>query len=431
MAMAEDRIAKALEVMKEADLKLQKLRSLHPFLIDVSLRETSVGHHIGQTLKEKLEILPKIREFGLQNIVLGALNYSIPDELSVDDDFMLHLRDHGHDLKGCFAFTSLGIQSADGNFQPDPSQIKIKSYRIPHTIHEIFLCSENRKALYDRETLLRSLPASIRWLRDNLVRGDEPTQIFINVVDGCDAFLENPQLVFDVLTVLANESIAGFSFQDDRGTFFPFQIAAFTKIVRSFLPPSQKILVHIHSGAGFENASVVEALLNGADGAWGALPKLGPVIGHASLSELIAHLTRIENPHMQHFQLKQLIPLSNSLQGSKEDLAGFDSMHVLGTNSYRLPLSFFRQIPGRPQDLPPEKIGGQYAYRICPVVSDASVIAGRLSEVTGQSAESFSAAVLEKMQRLMRQSLRQGRRVDYDLPENLLRLFTRAEEEIK
>ena len=161
MARAEDRIAKALEVMKEADLKLHKLRSLHPFLIDVSLRETSVGHHIGQTLKEKLEILPKIREFGLQNIVLGALNYSIPDELSVDDDFMLHLRDHGHDLKGCFAFTSLGIQSADGNFQPDPSQIKIKSYRIPHTIHEIFLCSENRKALYDRETLLRSLPASI------------------------------------------------------------------------------------------------------------------------------------------------------------------------------------------------------------------------------------------------------------------------------
>ncbi|WVM89423.1 hypothetical protein UMZ34_01870 [Halopseudomonas pachastrellae] len=29
----------------------------------------------------------------------------------------------------------------------------------------------------------------------------------------------------------------------------------------------------MHAGVGFENASVLEAVLNGADGAWGGLPK--------------------------------------------------------------------------------------------------------------------------------------------------------------
>ncbi len=62
----------------------------------------------------------------------------------------------------------------------------------------------------------------------------------------------------------------------------PFQIGAFIAIARSILPEPLKILVHIHAGGGFENASVIEALLNGADGAWGGLSKRAAIIGHAS-----------------------------------------------------------------------------------------------------------------------------------------------------
>lgn len=51
----------------------------------------------------------------------------------------------------------------------------------------------------------------------------------------------------------------------------------------------------MHTGAGYENASVVEALLNGADGAWGGLPKGAAMIGHASIGELIANLVRLGN----------------------------------------------------------------------------------------------------------------------------------------
>lgn len=77
-------------------------------------------------------------------------------------------------------------------------------------------------------------------------------------------------------------------------------------------------------------------------------------------------------------------------------------------------------------DLIPEAIGGSYRYRICPVVSDPAVIAGRLAEVTGRQAEEFSAAVLEQMVRLMRRDLRSGKRIVYDQPENLLQLYARA-----
>lgn len=418
----------ARTILAEAQAKIDMLRNMEPFLIDLSLRENPVGARVGQTLQDKLEILPKVREFGFDNILLGTLDYSMPDELEVDDDFMMHLRDHGLDMTGCFAFTAMGIADENGKFTPDPSMIKLKDYRVPNTLHEIYLSQRGMQGQYDYETLKRSLPASIDWLNENVTgdHGGKP-RILINVVDGCDAFAENPEETCEVLSLLADLPIAGLSIEDDRGTYMPFQVGAFVKVARSLLPEPLKILVHMHAGGGFENASVIEALLNGADGAWGGLPKRAAIIGHASLGELIANLVRVGNPHMQDYRLDQLLPLATRLQILDEEEAVPDDLPILGHNAYRLPLSFFRQVDGRFMDLVPEAIGGEYGYRICPVVSDPAVIAGRLAEVTGKPTSAFPDEVLQQMVRLMRRDLRAGKRIVYDEPDALRDLYARAQ----
>ncbi|MFA6179818.1 MAG: homocitrate synthase, partial [Candidatus Methylopumilus sp.] len=411
-----------------AQQKIEQLRNIHPYLIDLSLRENPVGARIGQTLKDKLDILPKLRAFGFQNIHLGTLDYSMPEELEVDDDFMMYLRDHDIDMTSCFAFTDIGIVQPDGTFIPSPSQLKLKAYTVPNTLHEIYLTDLGMAGEhYDMETLCRSIPASVQWLNDN-IRGDHggKPRILINIVDGCDAFAENPDRVCAILSLLAGLEIEGVSIEDDRGTYLPFQVGAYVAIARSFLPAPLKLLVHMHAGGGFENSSIIEALLNGADGAWGGLPKRAAIIGHASLGELIANLVRLGNTQMQEYQLDQLLPLATGFQELDDEQAVPDDLPILGHNAYRLSLSFFRQIEGRFMDLPPEAIGGQYRYRICPVVSDTAVIAGRLAEVTGQPAESFTDDVLKQMIRLMRRDLRAGERIVYDEPAQLLALYARA-----
>jgi len=432
MPPSQNTLENARAILAEAQHKIDRLRNIKPYLIDLSLRENPVGARIGQTLADKLSILPKVREFGFANILLGTLDYSMPDELEVDDDFMIYLRDHQIDMCGCFAFTDIGIADAGGLFMPSPSQLKLQTYGVPNTLHEIYLSKEGMAGQYDLETLRRSLPASIKWLNDN-IRGDNggKPRILINIVDGCDAFAEDPETVFSILSLLADQPVEGISIEDDRGTYLPFQVGAFIRVARSFLPEPLKILVHIHAGGGFENVSVIEALLNGADGAWGGLPKRAAIIGHASLGELIANLVRVGNEHMQEYCLDQLLPLATRLQILDENEPVPDDLPILGHNAYRLPLSFFRQQPGRFMDLVPEAIGGEYRYRICPVVSDPAVIAGRLAEVTGRPAESFGNEVLEQMVRLMRRDLRAGKRIVYDDPEQLLQLFARASESSK
>ena len=417
-------------MLAAAQSNLDRLRHIKPCLIDLSLRETAVGAPVGQTLSSKLELLPRLRAFGFSNILLGTLNYAMPEELEVDDDFMIHLRDAGADMTGCYASTSMGLVEG-GVFRPDPSMCKLRDYRVPNTIHEIYLSEEGMKGQYDWPTLYSSLPASIQWLVEN-VRGDKGAapRIMLNIVDGCDALTENPEGVCSFLKWLSELSyslpVEGVSIEDGRGTYLPFQVGTCVALARRFLPPPLTLLVHVHAGAGVENASVIEALLNGADGVWGGLPKRAAVNGHASLGELIANLTRVGNAHMREYRLDVLLPLTSSLQVIEGEQDTADDLPIFGRNAYRLPLSFFQQKSERFMDLAPEAIGGQYRYRICPVVSDPAVIAGRLAEVTGRPAQSFSGDVLQQMVRLMRRDLRAGIAVEYDLPQNLITLLQRV-----
>lgn len=422
------KLARALAQHEQANEKVAALRNIEPFFIDLSLRENPVGSRIGQTLADKLAIFPLLREFGFANIHLGTLDYSLPDEPEVDDDFMQHLQANGIDTTGCFAFTQIGIASPSGVFTPDPSMLKLKAYGVPNTLHEIYLSKLGMEGLYDLATLERSLPPSIAWLNEN-IRGDHggKPRIFINIVDGCDAFAEDPETACAVLNLLAQQPIAGVSIEDDRGTYLPFQVGAYTAMARAFLPAPLQLVIHVHAGGGFENASVIEALLNGADGVWGGLPKRAAIIGHASLGELIANLVRVGNTHMNKYQLNRLLPLATQLQYLDDQAQPPDDLPILGHNAYRLPLGFFQQVEGRFMDLVPEAIGGRYRYRICPLVSDPPVIAGRLAEVTGRPASDFSRPTLEMMIRLMRRDLRAGERIAYDEPEQLLALYARAQ----
>lgn len=431
MSSFDTRMQAALVHLDHAQQKIDVLRNLDPFLIDLSLRENPVGARVGQTLADKLAILPRVREFGFRNILLGTLDYAYPQELEVDDDFMITLRDNGADMTGCFAFTQIGALDATGEFVPDPSQTKLQSYCVPNTLHEIYLSDRGMQSAYgtvDIGTLRANTVASIAWLIANIRgEGGGRPRILINVVDGCDAFAENPQRICEMLELLAAQPIEGVSFEDDRGTYLPFQVGAYVRMARQFLPPPLKILMHMHAGGGFENASIIEALACGADGAWGGLPKRAAIIGHASLGELIANLVRVGNPNMgATYQLGNLLPLAATLQVEDEMQAVPEDLPILGANAYRLTMSFFEQVRGRFMDLPPAAIGGNYGFRVCPVVSDPAVLAGRLAEVTRRPVDDFPQAVLEQMVFLMRRDLRAGERIVYDEPVNLVELYERA-----
>ena len=424
-------LAQVHALLAASEQKEEQLRKAKPYLVDLSLRENPFGSRVGQTLEQKLAILPQLRAFGFENILLGTLDYAYPEHLEVDDDFMMHLRDHGIDMTGGFAFTDIGRARPDGSFQPSDSMLKLHAYKVPNTLHEIYLSHQGMHGQYDLALLKASLVPSIRWVHDNCVGdGGGRPRIIINVVDGCDAWAQQPDVVAEVFGMISDLPIDGVSLEDDRGTFMPFQVGAFVAATRAVLPDTN-ILVHMHAGAGFENASLIEALLSGANGVWGGLPKRAAIIGHASLGELIANLLRVGNEHVKTaYDVRDLIPLATRLQEADDTAAIPEDLPILGSNAYRITLDFFRQIEGRKMDLPPRTIGAKQGFRVAPLGSDTIVLEERLREVMGENGavppSSFEQTILETMILLMRQDLRDGTRVVYDEPARLMELYERA-----
>lgn len=152
------------------------------------------------------------------------------------------------------------------------------------------------------------------------------------------------------------------SFEDGRGTYFPFQVGASVGAAKTLLRLEQKVLFHAHTGNDMENASALEALLAGAGGYWGGMERTSSTIGHASLGDLIANLMRAGNEHMsRRFQVRDLLPICEKMHEiNTGQHATPDDWPISGADAYRQVLTDFAQRDGSMMDLPPHGIGITY-----------------------------------------------------------------------
>ena len=403
-----------------ADAKLDFLAAVDPLLI-LSVREPCFAAVVGHTLQNKIDTWPLLDRFQIKDRIIATLDYAFPEQLEVEDDFCIYLRDHGYDLSNCFAMTEVGTLDEAG-FTPDVSAQKLIGYTIPNTLHEINLMPKPM----DTQQVMDRLSASVAWLRAQYQEmGNPGGRVYVNIVDLMDTFMADPAYALDVIECLAGLPVDGLSFEDGRGSYFPFQVGAVVAAAKAVLPQAQKVLFHCHSGNGMDNASVIEALLQGADGYWGGMERTSSTIGHASVGELVANLARAGNANMaQRFSLPDLMPVSAQMYRINNNLENTpDDWPISGYDAYRTVLSDFTQTDRRKMDLPPQTIGATPQWRIAPVGSDISVVQERVCEVVGVK---IGRDVARQMILLMRADLRQGLRIAYDQPDQLTLLYQRV-----
>lgn len=404
-----------------AAAKLARLRSLDPVLLDVSLREPCFSAYLGHTLQNKIDLLPLVERFGIRDKVVATLDFQDPSHPQVENQFCDYLNAIGYDLTGCFALTAVGTIGPAG-FAPDQSMLRLVHYRIPNSMHEIYLMDP---ASADHADVLARVAASVAWLRQH-VTGDHggAPRIYLNVVDLIDAFFADRPWCFQMLDLLAELDVDAVSFEDGRGSYFPFQVGAMVKAMKALLRPGQKVLFHAHTGNGMENAAVLEALLEGADGYWAGMEKESSTIGHASMGELVANLVRAGNAQMAaRYRVDELLPICHAMHRINNETAPPANWPIQGGNAYRQMLSGFDQVAGRAMDLAPAAIGGRYTFRVSPDGSDAPVLQGRVREVMGIDIDADCAT---RMILLMRRDLCDGVRLRYDAPDQLRLLYQRA-----
>ena len=89
--------------LKKATEKYKTLRDLDLFVLDNTIRESTVGQLRGHTIENKWKIYEEIKQCGFGNYIVASFNHMT----RVDDVFLRQLVDRGENRDGLWAFSEV------------------------------------------------------------------------------------------------------------------------------------------------------------------------------------------------------------------------------------------------------------------------------------------------------------------------------------
>ena len=286
-ALVNDYLAKSVEKRKD-------LQELDLFVLDNSLRESTVGQVRGHSLDNKWAILEEVKKCGYDHIIVGAFSH-MP---RVDDSFVAQLvkKEPGMVSK-FFGFSEIRESREDLMSIPVGLQ-KMIEYGIPNPIFEVDIASfiDGDDCV---ERMSTTLERRFKDTRDHF----KDAKILVNIRDFAVAMTKHPHYVYDIVKFIAKrkpeEQIFGLLFEEPMGKFYPEQLGAYTNAVRALMNECNwkngYFLVHIHEKWQQSEVCVEACLSNGANGVWASVAAEGAGIGHACSTITVMNLIRMGN----------------------------------------------------------------------------------------------------------------------------------------
>ena len=289
------------EINAVAVKKRNRLKDLDFFILDNSIRESTVGQLRSHTYENKLQIYEQVKACGIKDIIVASFAHLT----RVDDDFCQYLRDRGEDFSRLYSFSEVSEGIKDGVYDTETIPIglrKNKRYGLYNVLFECDLIDKNvswdeKFTLEDMYKLIRKW---IEWVKSNIHKDG---RILLNLRDFALAMSKNPQRVLKFAQILSqlpdNLKLFALLIEDPMGEYLPEELEAWTASLRRIMDANGwkdvKILVHIHEKWDLKTASQLDCLGAGADGVWASLCEEGAAVGHACSSVTLMNLVRLGN----------------------------------------------------------------------------------------------------------------------------------------
>lgn len=281
--------------------KRERLRQLDFFILDNSIRESTVGQIRSHTLQNKIDIYRQVKKCGITSIIVATFSHMT----RVDDQFCQWLKDEGADFSQLFAFSEVTVGIRRGRYDTETLPValtKNKEFGIYNVIFEVDLASTDCKWGVDFTVrdMCELIAKRMKWVRMNIRKGG---RIVVNLRDLAQCMLTAPERLLTVVKFLAEmpeeERIFAIVYEEPTGDALPEELEAWTAAVRKVMDASGwssgKLLVHIHQKWDLQTACVLDCLSGGADGVWCSLCEEGAAMGHASSSVTLLNLIRLGN----------------------------------------------------------------------------------------------------------------------------------------
>ncbi|KAK3729206.1 hypothetical protein QZH41_002773 [Actinostola sp. cb2023] len=208
------------------------------------------------------------------------------------------------DFNKFYAFSEF-LESIDKNRVPDSKTIpiglrKCKELGIKHVNMELDLVYRGIDyTVFTDDIMCQVLSDRMAWVRENLYKD---SHIFFNLRDLPDCMKKNPERLFKVVNYLSslppNERPFGLVFEES-GKYLPEELGVWTSAIRKEMDDcgfkDGHLLVHVHEQWGMQDSTQLEILANGANGVWASLCTEGASMGHSTSTVMLMNLIRLGN----------------------------------------------------------------------------------------------------------------------------------------
>ena len=408
--------------------KLERLKNLDLFVLDNSIRESTVGQLRSHTLENKVAIFQQVKRCGIKDIIVATFAHMT----RVDDDFVQHLIDTGEDFTNLYSFSEVTEGLKNGVYDTDRIPVgllKNKKYGLRNTIFEIDLANKDCDwgGKWTVQSHCQMILKLIRWARREIYKDG---RMLINFRDFGLSMASAPERVLEIVHFFASlppeERIFAFIYED-LGESLPEELEMWTASVRNVMDSSGwksgRLLFHVHQQWDLQTAAVLNCLSAGADGVWASLCEEGAAVGHACSSVTIMNLVRLGNTKV--LEKYNCMNLRSAAQAVTKLTTGRDpnpKQVLYGERAIDLVFGFPLNVV-RTFDM--AAFFGVKPVNRMNTLASAEMIKDRLENMFGEHAQ-FTLAIADSMKKKMVEDLRSGRKEEYMSKVGLAILFDRA-----
>ena len=429
-----EEVARLEKVLKRKKAKRKVLKNLDCFVLDNSIRESTVGQLRGHTLENKLAIFDEVKKCGFKHMIVASFAHMT----RVDDYFLDALVKRGEDMSLLYSFSDLVCYPITDGI-PDTETIpigiaKMDKFSLQNPIFEVDLADSNVD--YNKFTMkdyCDVLMSRIRWTFDNL---SKDARIFVNFRDFPIAMMKAPERVFSLVSFMGSQppeirDHLGIIYEDPTGKYLPEELAAWTQSTRNIMNLHKwngRLLVHVHKKYGTAETSQLKCLMSGADGIWASVAEEGAAVGHACSTVTLINLIRMGNKIVQQkYNCTYLRTAAMNITRLTTGMPPAPKQVIYGERALDLAFGFGGIAGGTMNDKEfdmAEFFGEERPIRLSTLAS-TQMIVDNLKRSYGDNPD-FTLDRAEQMKEVMIEDLRKGRKEEYTSKMGVAVLYDRS-----
>ena len=123
----------------------ETLKNLDLFILDNSIRESTVGQLHSHTLEDKIKIYEQVKECGIEDIIVA----SFTDIKGVDDEFCQYLVDQHDDFSKLYSFSEITDGLRGGVYDTETVRVSLqknKHFGLRNVFFEVDLADQKCKS---------------------------------------------------------------------------------------------------------------------------------------------------------------------------------------------------------------------------------------------------------------------------------------------